>query len=104
MPSTRSRGEPVLPFDPELNRTLCRMNEPHYPDTIGDGINLQLPLLVDGHNQVIMENPDEGTLRRQSPASRLQEYYKSMLTSPIWMELLFCLLYHKVIRSWELLA
>ena len=58
----------MLPFDEELKRTLRRMNEQHNPDNIGDGINWQLPPLVDAHNQMIKENPFEGSLRRQTPA------------------------------------
>ena len=68
MPSTWSRGIPVLPFDLEMNCTLRRMNEPHNPDNIGDGINFQLPSPVDAHNQVIVENPGDGALRRQPSA------------------------------------
>ena len=76
MSSTRSRGELLLLFDQELNRTLRRMNEPHNLDNIGDTINRQLPTPVDARNEVIVENPDEGALRRQPPAPRPQEYYR----------------------------
>ncbi|KAH0725498.1 hypothetical protein KY284_001363 [Solanum tuberosum] len=31
MPSTRSQGKPLTPYDPELNRTLRRMNNPRDP-------------------------------------------------------------------------
>ena len=75
MPSRRSRGEPRLPFDQELNRTLRRINDPYNSINLGDGINRQLPPPVDAHNQEIVENPGEGALRRQPPASRPQEYY-----------------------------
>ena len=64
MPSTRSRGESILPFDLELNRTLRRMNDPHNPDNLGDRINRQLPPPVDAHNHVILEKPGDGALRR----------------------------------------
>ena len=75
MTSTWSRGKQVLPFDPELNRTLHRTNDPHNPNFIRYGIKHQLPPPVDSHKQVIVENPDEGTLKRQHPASRPLEYY-----------------------------
>ena len=74
MPSTHSRGKPIHPFDPELNPTLHRMNETHNPDNIGDGINRQLPPPVDANNQLIVENPDEGALSRETPTPCPQEY------------------------------
>ena len=74
MPSTRSRREPVLPFDQELNRTLSKINEPHNIDNIGNGINRQLPPPVDANNQLIVENPDEGALSRETPTPCPQEY------------------------------
>ena len=52
------------------------MNNPHNPTNFRDGINRQLPLSLDAHNQVILENPGDGTLRRQHPASLPQEYYR----------------------------
>ena len=48
------------------------MNEQQNPVNLGDGINRELPLLVDAHNQVIMENPSNGSLRRQPYAPRPQ--------------------------------
>ena len=66
----------MLPFDQELNRTLSKINEPHNIDNIGNGINRQLPPPVDANNQVIVENPDEGTLRRKPPARSPQGYYR----------------------------
>nr|XP_025887498.1 uncharacterized protein LOC112941714 [Solanum lycopersicum] len=48
----------------------------HNPDNFGYGINNKLHPPVDAHNQVIVENPDEGALKRQSPAPRPQEYYR----------------------------
>ena len=68
------------------------MNKPHNRDNIGYGINRQLPPLVDAHNQVIMENRDEGALRRQPPAPHPQEYYIGNVNIGIRMELLSCLL------------
>ena len=68
MPSIWSRGEQILPFDPELNCALRKINDPHNPANIDDGIIRQLPLPVDAHNQVIVENPGDGALRRQPSA------------------------------------
>ena len=76
MPSTWSRGEPILPLDPELNRTINRMNIQNNLADIDDDINPQLPRLVDAHNLVVVDNPSEGNLRRQTPAPRPQEYYR----------------------------
>ena len=76
MPSTQSREEAILPLDPELNHTLRIMNIKNNLSYIDDEINPQFSPLVDAHNQVIVENPDEGALKRQSPAPRPQEYYR----------------------------
>ena len=92
MPSTHSRGELILSFDPKLNCTLCRMNDPQNPSNLGDGINRKLPPLIDAHNQVIVENPGDCALRRQPPAPRPQDCIGAMLTSPILMGLLSYLL------------
>ena len=76
MPSTWSRGEPILSLDPELNRTLCRMNIQNNPSYIDDDINPQFPPPIDAHNQVVIDNPGKGISRRQPPAPRPQEYYR----------------------------
>ena len=76
MPSARSRGELILPLDPELNRTLCKMNIQNNVAYIDDEINPQLPPPIDAHKQVIDDNPGEGNPRRQSPAPHPQEYYR----------------------------
>ena len=70
MPSTRSRGEPTLLFDQELNPTLRKMNDSYDSVNLGDGFNHQLPPPVDSNNKVIVENPDKGTLGRQPHAPR----------------------------------
>ena len=75
MPSTRSREEPILPFDLELNRTLCRMNIQNNPAYIDDEINPQLPPPVNVRNRVVSDNPGEGYPRRQPLVPRPQEYY-----------------------------
>ena len=75
MPSTRSRGEPILPLDPELNRILCRMNIQNNPTNIDDEINPQLPPPVNVRNRVVSDNPGEGYPRRQPLVPRPQEYY-----------------------------
>ena len=54
----------MLPFDQKLNCTLHRMNEPHNPHNIGDGVNYELLWPVDAHYKVIVEYSDEDTLRR----------------------------------------
>ena len=55
-----------------MQSTRSRKN----PANLGYGINHQLPLPVDPHNQVIVENPGDGDLRRQPPAPRPQEFYR----------------------------
>ena len=73
MPSTRSLGEPILPFVPKLNENLHRMNDAHSPTNNGSGINRQLPSPVEAHNKMIVENPGDGVVRGQPPVPRSQE-------------------------------
>ena len=76
MLSSQSQGEPKLPFDLELNRTLRKINDPHNLANLAYGIKYQHPPLVDSHNLVILENPGDDVLRRQPPAPRPQEFYR----------------------------
>ena len=73
MPSTRSRGEPILSLDPELNNIIRRMNIQNNRTYIDGEINPQLPPLIDAHNQVIIDIPGKGNPRRQPPTLRPQE-------------------------------
>ena len=52
------------------------MNIQNNPAYIDDEINPQLPLPVDYHNQVIVDNLGEGNSRRKPPAPLPQEYYR----------------------------
>ncbi|TMW97799.1 hypothetical protein EJD97_004963 [Solanum chilense] len=74
MLSTGNRKEPILPFDPELNPTLRRLNDPQNPANFFDGINCHLHPLVKDHNQVIVENPNDGAVRRKPPIPNHQEF------------------------------
>ena len=74
MPSTRSRGEPILSPDPELERTLCRMNR--NLDILDDDHNPKIPPPIDAHDQLLPENHEEGEIHRQPPAPCPQEYYR----------------------------
>ena len=76
MPSTKSRREPMLRLDPELNRTLCKMNIQNNPAFIDDDINPRFPQPVDDHNRVVVDNPSEDNPRRQHPTPHPQEYYR----------------------------
>ena len=58
------------------NPHTLQNDNPHNPTNLGDEIDYQLPPPVDAHNRVLVENPGEGYLRRQPPASRPQEYYR----------------------------
>ena len=79
MPSTQSWREPILPLDPKLNCTLCRMNILNNLAYIDDEITLNFPPPVYDHNQVVVNNPGEGTPRRKPPTPLPQEYYREML-------------------------
>ena len=55
MPSTRSRGVPLTPYDPKLKRTLIRMDNQGVPVKPNKGIKVREvgnhpPLLVKVHN------------------------------------------------------
>uniref|UniRef100_M1DZA4 Integrase core domain containing protein n=1 Tax=Solanum tuberosum TaxID=4113 RepID=M1DZA4_SOLTU len=61
MPSTRSQGEPLTPYDPVLNRTLRRMNNQGVPVNpirghLGDRAELQPPRVGDENNQAASSN------------------------------------------------
>ena len=68
--SSQSRGETIIPFDPEFNPTLRRMNSLQNPTNLCDGINLHLPPLVDALNQVDEENRANDALRMKPPIPR----------------------------------
>lgn len=87
------QGEPILPFDPELKRTLQRMNNPQNPSNVDDGINLHLPPPVDAHNQVVAANQVDDTLRGSLPSHVHKSSIGETLTSLILIDLFCYLLY-----------
>ncbi len=75
MQSTWSRGEPLTPYDPKLNRTLRRMDNqgiPFNPNrrNLGEGPCDHIPLPIETHNHTHIENQlGDDALRVQPPAS-----------------------------------
>ena len=76
MPSTRNWGEPILPFDFKLNRTLRRINNLQNPTNLGDWINCHIQPSVDAHHYVFAENPIKDALRMELPIPRPQDFYR----------------------------
>ena len=72
MPNTRSRGIPVIEPDPELDRTLRRMNQ--NLGIQGDEVDPQMPPLVKAHEPVLPYIRGEGEIRRQPASPRPQKY------------------------------
>ena len=71
MLSIRSRGDPLIQFDPELNRTIRRMENKQNLAHLGYGIFRQLPPMVDTHNQVVAENQVDDAAYRPTPSGVL---------------------------------
>ena len=72
MPSTRSQGEPLTPYDPELNRTLRRMNNQGLPvhpigGNLDEAVELQQPRVVGGENRGLAENQLGDAVRVHGP-------------------------------------
>ncbi|TMW94580.1 hypothetical protein EJD97_010064 [Solanum chilense] len=99
MQSTRSRGEPTLPFDPELNRRLHRINNQQNLTNLVGGITYQPPPPLDAPNQVVVVNLVDDALRRQRPVPRLKSSIGETLISLILMGLLSYLLYRRVTQQ-----
>uniref|UniRef100_M1DY00 Integrase core domain containing protein n=1 Tax=Solanum tuberosum TaxID=4113 RepID=M1DY00_SOLTU len=82
MPSTQSQGEPLTPYDPELNRILWRMNNQGVPvnsigGELGDGVGLHPPRVGDENNQIQAENLLREAVRVQDqPEPRLHDNYR----------------------------
>lgn len=74
--------EPLTPYNPELNRTLRRMENqgiPFNPNrrNLGEGACDYIPLPIQSHNHTHIENQLGDALKVQPPSStRLQDYYK----------------------------
>ena len=75
MTRTKCRGELLIPFDPEFNRTLKIMENQQNPANLGDGEIHQPPLPVEAHNQDQVENQLGKALRILPPSPRPQDYY-----------------------------
>ena len=70
MPSTRSRGKPLTPYDPELGKTLHRMNNQGVQvapirEGLGRGARMQPLWEVNENNQVPPNNRVGEALRPQ---------------------------------------
>ena len=74
MPNTRSKKIRVIEPDPELERTLRRINQ--NLGIQGDEVDPQMPPLVDVRDPVVHYIRGEGEILRQPPAPRPQEYFR----------------------------
>ena len=88
MPSTRSQGEPLTPYDPELNRTLRRMNNQGLPVNpigvnLGDAVELQQQRVVGEENRGLAENQLGDAVRVHGlPGPRQHANYRGNIDIP----------------------
>ena len=74
MTNTRRGREPLFPYDHELERTLCNINQ-----NLGindDDPNQNIPAPVDVHGQLLPEAPGEHQQRGKNPVPWPQAYYR----------------------------
>lgn len=76
MQGKRSRGEPLILFSPQLNRTLMRMENQQILDNIGDEVIRQPPLWVKTHNQARDDNQLDNAFRVEPQGPRPQVFYR----------------------------
>ena len=74
MPSTWSRGEPILSPDLKLEHTLRKMNQ--NLGILDEDHNPKHPPPSDTHDQLLSKNCGEGEIRRKPPAPCPEEYYR----------------------------
>ena len=74
MPNTRRGREPLFPYDHELERTLCNMNQNLGINDVDQNQNIPAP--ADVHGQMLPDAPREHQQRGQNPAPRPQAYYR----------------------------
>ena len=74
MTNTRRGREPLFPYDHELERTLCNMNQ-----NLGindDDPKQNIPAPVDVHGKLLPDPLGENQYKGHNPAQRPHEYYK----------------------------
>ena len=98
MTNTRRGREPLFPYDHELERTLCNMNQ-----NLGindDDPNQNIPAPVDAHGQSLTDALGEHQQRGKNPAPGPQANYRVYDNIADSMGHLFCLLYPQDTLLW----
>jgi len=57
MLNTRSEGAPLIPYDPELRKTICKMVNAHELEEQRQGLGFEAETVARGAEQTAVNNP-----------------------------------------------